>query len=621
MFDVAARPNLLRELRATFGFDGFRPLQQEVVEAILAGRDTFVLMPTGGGKSLCYQLPALVMDGLTVVISPLIALMQDQVDRLQAMGVAATFLNSSISPAESRARQTAVRRGEVKLLYVAPERLVMPGLLELLASVKLSLFVVDEAHCVSEWGFDFRPEYRAIGGVRRQFGDVPMAAFTATATTRVQGDVLVQLGLRDPVVFRAGFNRPNLKYAVRPKEAATEWLRAFVHERPGAPGIVYCATRATTETVAERLQRDGIKAVAYHAGLEAEDRRKRQAAFLRDQVQVVVATIAFGMGIDHPSVRWVVHHDLPKSLEGYYQESGRAGRDGEPAECILLYSYADAAKVTHWIEQQPPGIQRDAAMHQLRKMLDWADASTCRRKLLLEYFGDSFDGQEDCCDNCDSPPETEDYTVEAQKLLSAVKRTGERFGLGHVVDVVHGNPTERIVRLGHDRLPTFGVGADRPVEEWQHIGRELVRAGHLTPVGEYNVLAITESGTRVLFGREAVALPRPKPRTKPSRKRGKGGETAAPPTSAEAALFDRLRALRKQLADERNVPAYVVFPDATLRQMASLRPRSKSELLRISGVGEKKLADFGDAFVAEIERYRSEHGDLVAAEPRAGQLI
>ncbi len=584
-------------LKNVFGFDSFRPFQEEIVRTIVAGNDVFAIQPTGAGKSLVYQIAGLHRPGLTVVISPLIALMKDQVDRLQAMGVAAAFLNSTLDSAASAACQRDVKQGKVKLLYVAPERLMLPSFQELLASTNVGLLVVDEAHCVSEWGHDFRPEYGQIGRVRARLPDVPLAAFTATATLRVQADIAPRLGLRDAEVFRGSFNRPNLYYAVRPKQETYGAIRDYIRAHPGQSGIIYCLARATTERYAERLAADGIRAVAYHAGLDPAVRSSRQEAFARDNVRIVVATIAFGMGIDHPSIRFVLHADLPKSLESMYQEGGRAGRDGEYAECVLFYSYADVSKQERFIEEIPEGVAQDAARTQLRQMVDWAEHTSCRRRALLAYFDEDLpESPARCCDLCDNPLTTIDCTIEAQKLLSAARRTGERFGLGHLIDVLSGSETEKIIRFEHNRLPTYGVGRDRTKKDWQHIGREIVRAGYLEAEGAFGSLRITSLGLDVLFKNAPVTLTEPR---KPVEK------AAAPSTfgAMDHTLFDRLRALRKRLADERGVPPYVVFHDTTLKQMATERPLTTLEMRQIQGVGDRKIVDYGDDFLAEITNY------------------
>jgi ATP-dependent DNA helicase RecQ len=599
---------VLAALRSTFGYASFRPLQEEIVHASLDGRDVFVLMPTGGGKSLCYQLPALLIDGITVVVSPLIALMKDQVDALRALGVAATFVNSSLDPAEVGRRQASIARGEVKLLYVAPERLMLPGFLRLLEAARVARIAVDEAHCISEWGHDFRPEYRELRRLRDAFPDVPLGAYTATATKRVQVDIIAQLGLRAPSTFRRSFNRPNLYYEVRPKRNAEEQLLAYLRGRHDASGIIYCQSRSGADALAQRLTRHGFSATSYHAGLEADDRRERQEAFIRDDVRIVVATIAFGMGIDKPDVRFVVHYDLPKNLEGYYQESGRAGRDGDSADCILFYSAGDAIKQRHFIDEKPTEAERRVAREQLRRMGDWAESATCRRRLLLAYFDETFEGQEaPCCDVCDAPSELLDFTEPARMFMSCAKRTGERFGSGHLIDVLRGSQAEKVLRNRHDRVSTYGIGRDRSVDEWRHLFQQLRHAGYVAVDEErFGAVVVTAKGRGALLGTETVLLAAPRREVRAAAADSLLGDAAA--------LFERLRALRKQLADERRVPPYVVFSDATLRQLAAERPRTPVQLLRINGIGERKAADYGGAFLGLIAEFapRSENGPVTA---------
>src|SRR5688500_12905005 len=617
---VAEEPRTLETLRRTFGFDSFRPLQGEVVSALLGGKDVFVLLPTGGGKSLCYQLPALLTDGVAVVVSPLIALMKDRVDNLLAMGVKATFVNSSLEPDEVGRRLRAVERGEVKLVYAAPERIMLPQFLDLLGRVTLSFFAIDAAHCISEWGHDCRAEYREVRRLRQLFPGVPIGAFTATATKRVQADIVAQLRLQDAARFVGSFNRANLFYEVRPKETAGQahsQLMGYLREHELESGIIYCATRATTEQLAEKLRAEGLEAVAYHGGLENDVRRRRQEAFVRDDVAVMVATIAFGMGIDKPDVRYVVHYDLPKNLEGYYQESGRAGRDGEPSECLLFYSYADALKQEHFIREKASELDRQVATQQLRQMVEWADSTTCRRAALLGYFDETLDpsekpADEKCCDNCREPAELVDYTIPAQMFLSCVKKTRERFGSAHVIDVLRGAQTERIKRLGHDAVSTYGIGRDRPQEEWQYLARQLLKGGFTQQTeGEYPVLVVSELGYDVLFRGTQVTLPKPRlrpARPKKARVARPGGSAAGlrPDVQISATderLFQQLRALRKRLADERGYAPYMVFPDTTLWQLAVERPTSHAALRRIHGVGERKLADYGEVFLEEIATF------------------
>jgi len=592
-------PNLLPLLKQYFGFTSFRPLQEEIIRDSLAGKDVFALLPTGGGKSLCFQLPALVRDGLTVVVSPLIALMKDQVDALQAAGVAATFLNSSLAAGESRNRLRGLHNGEFKLLYVAPERLMLSGFLEDLQRWNVRLIAVDEAHCISEWGHDFRPEYRQISELRNLFPKVPFMALTATATGRVREDIVSHLKLREPKCYVASFNRPNLTYRVIAKNKPFDQLFEFLRARPKESGIVYCLSRKGAESVAERLNENGIKAKPYHAGLTPKERSEHQELFLRDDVRVVCATIAFGMGINKPNVRFVVHYDLPKNIEGYYQETGRAGRDGLPGECVLLFSAGDAVKQTMFIDEKPNPQEQQIAREQLQQMVHYAECASCRRSELLAYFGEEFSA-DDCgaCDNCLSPRATFDGTLAAQKFLSCVFRIREKNGFGvglnHVVEVLTGADTEKIRKWEHTELSTFGIGKEHSRSEWAAIGRELVRLGFLRQTTEkFFVLELTNAGAAILKSRTQVTLT--KPVAAPETKVHHVGDIACDET-----LFERLRELRKRLADERDVPAYIVFSDVALRQMARNYPASEGEFARISGVGEKKLREYGEVFLNEI---------------------
>ena len=595
----AASQNLLPLLKQYFGFTSFRPLQEEIIRDSLAGKDVFALLPTGGGKSLCFQLPALTRDGLTVVVSPLIALMKDQVDALQAAGVAATFLNSSLAAEESRKRLRGLHNGEYRLLYVAPERLMLSGFLEDLQRWNVQLVAVDEAHCISEWGHDFRPEYRQLAQLRKLFPQVPFMALTATATGRVREDIVTHLKLREPKCYVASFNRPNLTYRVIAKNKPFDQLFEFLRARPKESGIVYCLSRKATESVAGRLNENGIKARPYHAGLTPKERSEHQELFLRDNIRVVCATIAFGMGINKPNVRFVVHYDLPKNIEGYYQETGRAGRDGLPGECVLLFSAGDAVKQTTFIDEKPNPQERQIAREQLQQMVHYAECAACRRTELLAYFGEEFSA-DGCgaCDNCLSPRATFDGTLAAQKFLSCVFRIREKSGFGvglnHVVEVLTGADTEKIRKWGHAQLSTYGIGKEHGRPEWSAIGRELVRLGFLRQTTEkFSVLELTNAGAAVLKSRAKVTLT--KPAVVPEKNASHVGEIAC-----DEVLFGRLRELRKRLADERDVPAYIIFSDVSLRQMARNYPASESEFARISGVGEKKLREFGDIFLGEI---------------------
>jgi ATP-dependent DNA helicase RecQ len=596
--------DLLLTLKTTFGYGAFRPLQREIIETALAGRDVFALLPTGGGKSLCFQLPALHRTGLTVVVSPLIALMKDQVDQLQAAGVAATYLNSSLTTAESKSRLRGLHKGEWRLLYVAPERLMLDEWKENLANWNITALAIDEAHCVSEWGHDFRPEYRQLARLRALLPNVPVMALTATATERVRDDIVKHLQLREPEVFVASFNRPNLTYRVLPKDQPLKQIIEFVRKREDESGIIYCATRATTERVAEALAGRGFSARAYHAGLDADERSRNQELFLRDECRIICATIAFGMGINKPNVRWVIHHDLPKNIEGYYQETGRAGRDGLPSDCLLLFSGGDAAKQTHFIDEMTDEHEKAVARNQLRVMMHYAESAGCRRSELLDYFGEKFPISEcGACDNCLEPRETYDGTVLAQKFLSCIYRIRQtgRFGVGmnHLIEVLTGAETEKVLRWNHDKLTTYGIGKELARPAWAAVGRELMRLGYVAQAeGEYPILELTEAGMNVLRTREKITLTKPLSLPKAKRVTRREGEIAC-----DEILFARLRELRKKLADERGVPAYVIFGDATLRQLAREYPIDVDQLDGITGIGEKKRAEFGATFVAAIAKF------------------
>ena len=608
----SAAPQLLPLLKQYFGFTSFRPLQEEIIRDSLAGKDVFALLPTGGGKSLCYQLPALARDGLTVVVSPLIALMKDQVDALQASGIPATFLNSSLAADESRKRLRGLHNGEYRLLYAAPERLMLSGFLEDLQRWNVRLIAVDEAHCISEWGHDFRPEYRQISDLRKLFPEVPFMALTATATGRVREDIVTHLKLREPKCYVASFNRPNLTYRVIPKNKPYDQLLNFLRARPKESGIVYCQSRKSAERVAANLTEDGVKARPYHAGLTPKQRSEHQELFLRDDVRVICATIAFGMGINKPNVRFVVHYDLPKNIEGYYQETGRAGRDGLPSECVLLFSAGDVVKQTGFIDEKPAKEQQ-IAREQLQQMVHYAECAGCRRVELLAYFGEEFSA-EGCgaCDNCLSPRATFDGTLAAQKFLSCVYRIREKNGFGvglnHVVEVLTGADTEKIRKWDHAQLSTYGIGKEHSRPKWAAIGRELVRLGFVRQTTDkFSVLELTNTGGAALKGRRKITLT--KPAVVPETKVHHVGEI-----SCDEVLFDRLRQLRKQLADERDVPAYIVFSDVALRQMARNYPQTESDFARISGVGEKKLREFGEIFLGDIAAYLQTNARQIFAD-------
>lgn len=596
--------DLLLTLKTTFGYGAFRPLQREIIESALADQDVFALLPTGGGKSLCFQLPALLRPGLTVVVSPLIALMKDQVDQLQAAGVAATYLNSTLDADEARSRLRGLHRGEWRLLYVAPERLMLDNWAENLKAWNVTALAIDEAHCISEWGHDFRPEYRQIAKLRALLPGVPVMALTATATNRVRDDIINQLQLRSSATFVASFNRPNLSYRVIPKDQPAKQIIDFVRQRETESGIIYCASRATAERVAESLAGRGFSARPYHAGLDAAERNRNQELFLRDETRIICATIAFGMGINKPNVRWVIHHDLPKNIEGYYQETGRAGRDGLPGDCLLLFSAGDIAKQTHFLDEITNEQEQAVARAQLRQIVHYAESSGCRRAELLGYFGEKYPSANcGACDNCLEPRATYDGTLAAQKFLSCLYRIAQNssfnVGMNHITEVLTGADTDKIRRWGHDRLTTYGIGKDLSRPAWAAVGRELMRLGYVgVAEGEFATLELTPEGRAVLVARTPITLTKPMDLPKAKRVARREGDIAC-----DEILFERLRALRKQLADERKVPAYVVFGDATLRQMARDYPTDLRGMEGITGVGEKKRAEFGEIFAQAIATF------------------
>ncbi|MUL37782.1 DNA helicase RecQ [Gloeocapsopsis dulcis] len=591
-------------LKHYFGYDSFRPGQQYIVEQALQNRDLLVVMPTGGGKSLCFQLPALLKKGLTVVVSPLIALMQDQVQALQDNGIGATFINSSLSGYQVRSREQAILNSKVKLLYIAPERLLSEKFLPLLDLVHhqigIAAFAIDEAHCVSEWGHDFRPEYRQLKQLRHRFSGVPTIALTATATDRVRQDIIQQLGLIQASIHIASFNRQNLFYEVQPKQKQSyQQLLQLIRQQSGS-GIIYCLSRRRVDEIAFKLKNDGIAALPYHAGLSDRDRFDNQTSFIRDDVQVMVATIAFGMGINKPDVRFVIHYDLPRNLESYYQESGRAGRDGEPARCTLFLNYGDIKTIEYLISQKPNPQEQRIAKQQLRQVIDYAEGTDCRRTIQLAYFGERFIGECDNCDNCCYPKPTQDWTIEAMKFLSCVARCQERFGMSYIIDVLRGAKNQKILQNGHHNLSTYGIGKDRSVDDWRILGRSLLHQGLLAQTTDgYSVLKLNTFSWEVMRRQRSVFVAMtatPQPTTEPQ-------DT---PAAAAIELFQRLRNLRKQLADEQSVPPYVVFADSTLKLMATQQPKNLTEFAQLSGVGSHKLARYGAEFLAEIQAYCQE---------------
>jgi len=632
--NIAQSAQIVQVLKEYFGHEEFRPGQLEIIEQALAGNDAFVLMPTGGGKSLTYQLPALLLPGLTIVVSPLIALMQDQVDRMQANGVPATFVNSSLTPAERARREQAAMDGDIKLLYVAPERLMAGNFLYLLdrieETVGVSLMAVDEAHCVSEWGHDFRPEYRQLGRLRERYPLMPMMALTATATERVRDDILTQLKLHNPHVYIGSFDRPNLSYEVRQKNQGS--YKELVHlllAQPDAPVIIYCASRKSVDEISGALQREGINALPYHAGMNNEQRTENQLRFIRDDVSVLVATIAFGMGIGKPDVRAVIHYDLPRNLESYYQESGRAGRDGLPAQCIIFFNYGDRFKVEYLVGQKTSEQEQFVALQQLQQMMAYCESNICRRRVLLAYFGETY--QEQNCGNCDNclqqEAELEDHTINAQKFLSCVARTNQRFGISHIIDVLRGANTEKIRNNHHDQLSTYGISKDLSAKEWQHLAHAFLQQGLMSESSDgYHIILLNTVSREILRKQRDVyvpALPKkvgarfiaPSSTTRQKERQGKTDKMIADLSPEEAALFHHLRTLRKQLADAQGVPPYVVFADASLRAMAQMRPQSEANFARMPGVGRSKLATYGAYFTDEIRNYCVAHSLTVDNMP------
>lgn len=605
-------------LKTYFGYDRFLPLQEEIIANVLAGNDSLALMPTGGGKSLCYQLPALKLDGLALVVSPLIALMKDQVDALRANGLPAAFINSTLSFAEISRVQKEARDGRLKILYLAPERIAMPSFRDFLLTLEISLIAIDEAHCISEWGHDFRPAYRNLKLLCAEFPKAPLIALTATATQQVRADIIAQLDLEGAKIFSASFDRPNLAYHIRPKKGAFDKLVALLKKHANKPAIIYCFARKDTENIAADLRAEGFRALPYHAGLENDARRVTQEKFIRDEVSIVVATIAFGMGIDKPDVRLIVHMDLPKTLEGYYQETGRAGRDGLPAECVLFYSPGDRVKQEYFIGQITDETERENARKKLAAAVDFCELPTCRRRTLLGYFGEELkpraassnpaaDGTDDIfncggCDICLAVEEEFDATEIARKILSAVVRTGERFGLNYVLDVLRGASRAKIRERGHHQLPVFGIVDDFNTDELQQIARHLQARGLLAKnPGDYPTLCVTPAGRNFLQQREKIALRKPRADTEI---RAVKVETS----DFDKDLFEKLRALRKAIADEKSVSAFIIFTDASLRQMAHYLPPDDDNFIRIAGVSDKKLAQFGARFLDAIKTHVRERG-------------
>lgn len=591
-------------LHTVFGYQQFKSLQREVIQNVLNKRDTLAIMPTGGGKSLCYQIPSLLLPGLTVVVSPLIALMKDQVEQLDALGVPALFLNSSLSYDDYQINMAMVRSGEVKLLYVAPETLLTPRLLNLLESATLSCLTIDEAHCISEWGHDFRPEYRQIAQVRQRFPQAVCLALTATATERVRQDIKDTLAFQDDNEFVASFNRENLMIEVLPKTDPGAQTLALLRRFPDQSGIIYCFSRKQVDELTAFLAAKGFSVRSYHAGLSDYERKTNQEVFIRDDVQIIVATIAFGMGINKPNVRFVIHYDLPKSIESYYQEIGRAGRDGLPAHCLLLYSYSDVAKLRYFINQKTEDERQVAYLH-LNALTNYADSPTCRRVPLLAYFGEKYDG-DNCgaCDNClKTNDEPKDITIAAQKFLSCVKRTGERFAATHITHVLLGIDNEKVLKYQHQELSTFGIGKEYTRKQWLHIAQQLIQKGFLDLSNDlYRVLRLTPKGIEVLRSREPIlGITPPEEATVTAKK--KAGEI-----DYDHDLFALLREMRKDLSEAANVPPYVIFSDRTLAEIAAYYPMTPDSLKRINGIGQVKFENYGKILLDLVQEFCQERG-------------
>ncbi len=609
--DSAHDRTALSVLQTIYGYDGFRGDQAAIIDTVIGGDDALVLMPTGGGKSLCYQVPSLVRRGFGVVVSPLIALMQDQVDALRALDLDAAFINSSLTHNEIRDTEARLRRGDIDLLYVAPERLLMPDMLALLDDCadagNIALFAIDEAHCVSQWGHDFRKEYMGLSILAERFPEVPRIALTATADERTREEIATNLGLTEAARFISGFDRPNIRYAIGEPDNAREAMYAFLKENhPGSAGIVYCLSRRKVEQTAEWLCKQGCDAVPYHAGLDAATRELHQRRFLREDGLIVVATIAFGMGIDKPDVRFVCHLNLPKSVEAYYQETGRAGRDGQPADAWMAYGLQDVINLRSMMSQSEADEQHKRVEHQkLESMLGLAELTTCRRQALLSYFGESGAAACGNCDNCLNPPDTWDATIDAQKALSCVGRTGQRFGVNYLVDVLRGAGSERIQRFGHDELAVFGLGKERSANEWRHLYRQLIAKGLLAvDVDGHGSVVLTEQARPVLRGEVELQLRHL--RKGNGKSRDSSRRSKAPVAAEDRPLFEALRGLRKQLSDAAGVPAYVVFNDATLADMVAIKPENSDQMRMVSGVGEAKLERYGEEFIAAIQAYTEE---------------
>ena len=600
--------NAVEILNSLYGYDSFRGHQADIIEHVSAGNNALVLMPTGGGKSLCYQIPSLLRDGVGIIISPLIALMHDQVGAMQQLGVRAAFLNSSLSYDDQKIIEGQLLACELDLLYIAPERLVQKYTLDLLHRCQLALFAIDEAHCVSQWGHDFRSDYLALSLLHERFPQIPRIALTATADIRTRTEIIDRLSLTQAKAYISGFDRPNIRYAIANKTTPKKQLLGFLQQRKGEAGIVYCLSRKKVEETAAWLSQEGFKALPYHAGLPSQLRQTHQNRFLREEAVIIVATIAFGMGIDKPDVRFVAHLDLPKSIEAYYQETGRAGRDGQPADAWMVYGLQDVVRLQQ-MQQESTGAEqfKRSERHKLDAMLGLCEVTSCRRKVLLRYFADGAPNHCGNCDNCQIPPETWDATEAAQKVLSCVFRTGQRFGVMHVVDVLRGKETDKVVQHQHQLLSTFGIGSDIEDLQWRSVMRQLVVRGLLrVDLEGYSALQLTDLCRPVLKGEQALHLRKEELRAPSTKKTAKKSDRKSQIAPEDQALWEDLRECRKQLSEEYNVPPYLIFHDATLKEMMESMPTTSSELLAITGIGESKLEKYGDEFLGIVRR----HADL-----------
>ena len=593
-------------LKKYFGYDTFRPMQEEIINTVYDKKDALVLMPTGGGKSLCFQIPAITQDGICLVVSPLISLMKDQVESLRGNGIEAAFLNSSLTDKEQSAVEDDVYNGSIKLLYVSPEKMISQSFLPLIRQANISLFAIDEAHCISSWGHDFRPEYTRLQFLKKQFPDVPLIALTATADKVTRRDIVTQLQLHQPKVFIASFDRPNISLKVAQGQKKIQQILNFIAERPNQSGIIYCLSRKNTEDVCAKLLAQGIKAGFYHAGMNDRERSKVQEEFINDNIPVICATIAFGMGIDKSNVRWVIHHNLPKNMEGYYQEIGRAGRDGVKADALLFYSFRDVM-VLREIIQSNNSENEEMHLSKLERMVQYADAMICRRKILLAYFGETYEKNCGNCDVCKNPPQLFDGTVIAQKALSAIFRLKEKVGIRMLIDVLRGSRRQEIIANNFDKIKTYGMGADIGFGDWQHLIHQLINLGFIEiAYDDHNTLKLAPASKAILFENQKVRLVKMADIKQRHEERKTKAKTVSVRQRVRDELFEHLRQLRKELAVKRGVPPYVVFSDASLEEMAATRPTTDAEMSEISGVGETKLRQFGPAFIKAIVNFISE---------------